>query len=70
MFQESSLVFHGSLKSVSRKYYGTFKDAASGSFKGASEKFQGCFKFVSLVIQENFKGLVSRPLGGVSQGFQ
>ena len=74
MFQESSLVFHGSLKSVSSKYHGTFKDAASGSFKGDSEKisrvFQVCFTGDSRSFQRPCKQVSRGSLTRVSIIFQ
>ena len=42
-------MFQESLKGVSRKFKGCFKEA--------SRMFQGCFQSVSRKFQENFKGV-------------
>ena len=49
MFQGSLKVFQVSLKGVSMKFKGCFKDVSrvfQGSSKGVSRKFEGCFKEV------------------------
>ena len=56
-------MFQGSLKGVSRKFKGCFKDASRVFLR----KFKLCFKDVSVVLQGSLKG-VSRMFQGCFKG--